>query len=288
MLDVVVQPLAPLASTSDTPSRVRVTRGGSGANLAVAMRAVLAPTLDVAFVGVVGEDDAAHLVRADLERCGVVAHLRRAPGTTGVVVAMVSESGERAMLSDRGVNSSLRFEDVDAWMDESLAHLHISGYTILDPQTRAVVPRLFARAHEWGASTSVDVCSVAPLRQLGAEGFHAVARAAHTLFANEEEALALTATTRVEDALDVLARTWSEVVVTRGERGALVRHDGREYSAPSYVARVVDTTGAGDGATGTYLGERLNGRDIDSSLARAMAAAARVVQGLGNRGDALD
>ena len=36
MLDVVVRPSASVAPTSDTPSRVRVGRGGAAANLAVA------------------------------------------------------------------------------------------------------------------------------------------------------------------------------------------------------------------------------------------------------------
>ena len=39
MLDVVVQPLGHVAPTSDTPANIRVTRGGSGANVAIALSA---------------------------------------------------------------------------------------------------------------------------------------------------------------------------------------------------------------------------------------------------------
>ncbi len=284
MLDVVVQPLAPFAPTSDTPSRVRVARGGSSANMAVAMRSVLDESFEVFFAGVVGDDAAGRLVREDLERSNVVALLREVNGATGVVVSLVGEHGERAMMTDRGVNSSLRFEHVVAWMGDSLAHVHVSGYTVLDPHTREMVPRLLAVAAARGATTSVDVCSVEPLRHAGVDHFSEAVSGATMIFANEEEALALTKQSDADTALDVLARTWSEVVVTRGARGARVRCDGRVYTASARGQNVIDTTGAGDGATGTYLGGRLNGLDVQSALERAMVAAAQVVQGLGSRG----
>ena len=47
---------------------------------------------------------------------------------------------------------------------------------------------------------------------------------------------------------------------------------------------VLDTTGAGDAATGAYLGARLSGLGMRESLARAMAAAADVLGGLGASG----
>lgn len=284
MLDVVVQPLTQLAPTSDTPSRVRVARGGSSANLAVAVRSVVGDSFEVIFAGVVGSDAAGHLVREDLERSNVVARLSELKGATGVVVSLVGEHGERAMMTDRGVNPALRFEHVAQLMDGSLTHLHVSGYTVLDPYTREMVPRLVAAAAALGATTSIDVCSVEPLRQAGAGNFSAAADGATMIFANEEEALALAGENDVDAALGVLARKWSEVVVTRGARGVRALCNGRVYSASARGEHVVDTTGAGDGATGTYLGARLNGLDVQSALEHAMVAAARVVQGLGSRG----
>jgi sugar/nucleoside kinase (ribokinase family) len=284
MLDVVVRPLAPVAPTSDTSANVRVARGGSAANLAVAMRAVVDGSFEVSFAGVVGNDAGGRLVREDLELSGVVAHLNEVSGATGVVVALVGEHGERAMMTERGVNSELRYDHVAPWLDPSLIHLHISGYTILDPRTRGMVSRLLERAGALGATTSIDVCSVEPLRHVGVEHFTRSARGATMIFANEEEALALAGASDVHAALTSLAGTWSEVVVTRGAKGALARHEGRNYSAHVHVEDVVDTTGAGDSATGTYLGDRLNGRDVQSALGHAMAAAAQVVKRLGSSG----
>ena len=60
MLDVVVRPSASVAPTSDTPSRVRVGRGGAAANLAVAI-ASADPGLEVVYVAAVGDDAAGEL-----------------------------------------------------------------------------------------------------------------------------------------------------------------------------------------------------------------------------------
>jgi sugar/nucleoside kinase (ribokinase family) len=284
MLDVVVRPLAAFAPTSDMPASVRVVRGGSGANLAVAIRAVTAQALDVVFAGVVGHDAAAQIVRRDLEESGVVAHLSSLEGSTGVVVSLVGDTGERAMLTERGVNGELTFEHVVDLFDEHLVHVHVSGYTVLDVATRVLVPRLLDAATARGATTSVDVCSVGPLMVVGPATFALAVRSATMLFANEEEALVLSGDGDVEDALETLSRQWREVVITRGPLGALACRDGETVTVAAQRAEVVDTTGAGDSATGTYLAHRLAGEDVPTALTFAMAAAARVVRGLGSRG----
>ena len=155
---------------------------------------------------------------------------------------------------------------------------------MLDPRTRPLVTTLLAMARDAGVSSSVDVCSVEPLRQLGAELFIAAASGASMVFANEEEALVLSGAEDVEAALTMLASRWDEVLVTRGSRGALVRRQERTWSAPAVHTDAVDTTGAGDCATGTYLAGRLAGDDVGECLRRAMDAAAEVVAGLGSRG----
>ena len=284
MLDVVVRPVGRWAPTSDTPALVRVGRGGSAANFAVAVRRAAPSDLEVMFLGVAGNDAAAQIVRGDLESVGVVARLSGVEGDTGVVVALVDRTGQRAMMTQRGVNAQLTFADVAPMIDSSLAHVHVSGYTVLEERTRHLVPRIIAAASAEGATTSVDVCSVGPLRQVGAENFTTAAGAADVLFANEEEALELSSTRDVDAALEELGHQWSEVVVTLGARGVRARHDATTYTALANVEDVVDTTGAGDSASGTYLAYRLGGADVQTSLQRAMTAAARVVRALGSRG----
>ena len=281
MLDVIVQPRAEVAPTSDTPATIRVTRGGSGANLAIALRSA---DHEVIYVGAAGRDAGCDVFVNALREANVTPRLQSFDGATGTVVSLVASDGQRSMLTDRGVNPLLDETFVGAQLEEPFYHLHVSGYLLLDSATRAVGVRALALARSRGSSTSVDVCSVAPLREMTPPIFLEAAAGATTLFANEEEALTLTSEDDVESALYVLGTLFDEVVITAGARGALGARGPERFSAGASNVPVVDTTGAGDAATGAYLGARLNGEEPQAALVDAMLAAARVVSGLGALG----
>jgi sugar/nucleoside kinase (ribokinase family) len=281
MLDVVVKPDVDIAPTSDTPSRVRLGRGGSAANMA---EVLLRAGHHVTYVGACGDDVGARLFETTLRELGADVVLQRTDETTGVVVAVVAADGQRAMMTDRGANSRLDTAHVERQLERPFHHLHVSGYTLLDPKTTAVGCLALETARELGRSSSVDVCSVAPLLAMTPARFLEASRGASMLFANEEEALALTGSTDVAEAVRRLSLDFDEVIVTLGEHGARARRGGVDYSATSSSADVVDTTGAGDAATGAYLSERLRDGSVNEALDIAMNAASDVVRGLGSRG----
>ncbi len=281
MLDVIVQPQAPIAPTSDTPSIVHVTRGGSGANVAVALRAT---GHDVLYVGAAGRDAACEIFVKALHRAGVTSELELVNDPTGTVVVLVNDDGQRAMLTDRGANQRLSEAFVEECLVAPFDHLHVSGYLLLDPARREVGERALAIARERGSSTSVDVCSVAPLRETTPEVFLRSAGRATQLFANDEEATTLTSSPDMASALEVLATMFDEAIITWGANGALGAAGAERFSAPAREVPVRDTTGAGDAAAGTYLGARLHGVPPTPALASAMVSAARTVTGLGALG----
>jgi sugar/nucleoside kinase (ribokinase family) len=119
---------------------------------------------------------------------------------------------------------------------------------------------------------------------LGAVEFLESAGHVTMLFANEEEALLLSGADDVKGAGAALRVAGDEVVITRGTNGAVVARGNDEWTQLSRNVEIVDTTGAGDAATGAYLSARLNGLDCDESLRLAMESASSVVGGLGSRG----
>ncbi len=273
VLDVAVVTRGPVAPTSDTPADIRLGRGGSSANIAAHLAA---RGHEVTFIGAVGDDAAGRLVRDELEAVGVHARLVEVAAPTGVVVALVDAEGQRAMRTRRGAASHLVAEHVTAALAGPVDHLHVSGYTLVDPATRAIGAAALRALAERGASTSVDVCSIAPWRAAGAEAFRAASAGAGLLLANQEEA-ELVGGGPLEEALASLAARYPEVVVTRGAAGAVARHGAEEVAVPARTARVVDTTGAGDAATAGYLDARLRGQSLAACLDAAVAAAATVV-----------
>jgi len=281
MLDVVVKPTAPVAATSDTPAHVRISRGGSGANIAVALAAT---GHHVIYVGACADDTGRQVVERELRANNVEPRLEVVVGSTGVVVALVGDDAQRSMLTDRGANERLSEAHVTSVLDEPFDHLHVSGYTLLDAATRGVGVAALRRARDTGRSSSVDVCSVGPLREVGPQVFLVSAREAGQLFANAEEALVLSGCADVDAARESLSRSFGEVVITRGPDGADAATSSSRAHADARSAHVLDTTGAGDAATGAYLGARLGGATLDQALTFAMAASAIVVRTLGAQG----
>ncbi|MFZ0768686.1 MAG: PfkB family carbohydrate kinase [Acidimicrobiales bacterium] len=281
MLDVVVRPKAPLAPTSDTPSSIRVSRGGSGANVAIAIQA---SGHEVRYVGAAGRDAACDVFLDSLHESDVMTQLELVDVPTGTVVSLVGGDGQRMMLSDRGANVRLDEAFVAERLEEPFDHLHVSGYLLLDDSTRTLAEHALLKAQQRGRSTSIDACSVAPLREVTPDVFLRAASFASQLFANEEEALVLTSTSDPLDALDVLSRLFDDVVVTLGENGAIGARGPARYAANALPVGVFDTTGAGDAATGAYIGARLRDESPHRSLELAMEAAAAVLGGLGARG----
>jgi 2-dehydro-3-deoxygluconokinase len=64
------------------------------------------------------------------------------------------------------------------------------------------------------------------------------------------------------------------VVITRGERGALVWHDATIHERDGVETDAIDTTGQQGAFVGAFLGRRLAGDDIADAIAHGVAAAA--------------
>ena len=67
------------------------------------------------------------------------------------------------------------------------------------------------------------------------------------------------------------------VVLTLGREGAWCRSGGRRLFQPSFPARAVDTTGAGDTFTGYFLAMLAREKPLEEALAMAAMAAAIAV-----------
>ena len=147
---------------SDTPATITVAGGGSGANTAAWLASL---GVAVELVGAVGSDPAGPERVAELVAAGVgCVHVRRTSGRTGTVIVLAHPS-ERSMINDRGANLLLQPSDVDlALSSVAPRHVHVSGYTLLDPASRPAGLRALAYA---GGTRSVDVNSAGPLRSAG-------------------------------------------------------------------------------------------------------------------------
>lgn len=255
LLDVVVRLEGPIAEDTDTYGRTRVGAGGQAANVA-AWTAALGGR--ARFVGKRARDPAGRLLADELHGHGVEVVGPEVESGTGTVVSVATPNGARTMLSDRGVSTDFRPEELDpAWL-EGCEWLHLPGYSLVAPPLRDTA----LAAASLAPRVCVDLSSTAAIEAAGVAQFRAAVAEAgpEVVFANE-----------AEDALvgDVEART---VVVKRGRRGCIVRNADGTVELEAVPAEVVDSTGAGDAFAAGFL---VGGSDV------ALAAAARCVSKLG-------
>jgi len=282
MVDIVVRPLGPFNRGSDTASRIVAAPGGSATNQAVALAAAGA---QVHLVAAVGDDELGRAATRALTSAGVQPHLQVSPDRpTGVVVALIDDVGERSMFSDRGANLSLDVQALDPAIFLAGAHLHLSGYELLDDATRPTGLAALELAAAAGMTRSVDPCSAGPLVAVGPEAFLSWTTGVELCCANLDEGQVLTGTTKPEEVLSGLRRHYEQVALTLGALGALFSGPGLDFlHCPADAVNVADTTGAGDAFTGTFLARRLAGDSPEHALRAGLAAAARVIAALGAR-----
>ncbi|MGH8938233.1 MAG: carbohydrate kinase family protein [Actinomycetes bacterium] len=282
MIDVLAAMSGPLARGSDTPSRVRTRIGGSAANVAAWLAVQGVPTT---YVGRVGEDPFGTKAVATLVESGVDVRIGVEPDApTGTCVVLVDPDGERSMLPDAGANATLTADDLPAAAFHPDAHLHLSGYTLLNDGSRDAGLAALALARDRGMTTSVDASSTRLLHQVGTGRFLDWTRGAGLLLANRDEARALTGRDDVREAAAALSSTCGEVVVKHGFRGALWHGGFISASAPAETGLdVVDTTGAGDAFAAGFLASWLLHPEPESALAAGNRLAASVIGRIGAR-----
>jgi fructokinase len=232
--------------------------GGSPANVAVAVARLGGAA---GFAGVVGEDEFGHFLRGALAGEGVdVRALRQtSEGRTGLVFISLTAGGERsfAFHRTRSAELFLRPSDVPRTLVARARAVHLGTNSLLLPEARAAS---LGAAREARAAGRLVTCD--PNLRLGMWGEPGELRAllgrllplCSVVKVAEDELEFVTGRTDARGALDVLSG-WGVAlpVVTLGERGALLRFKGADVAVPAPPARVVDTTGAGDGFTGALL-----------------------------------
>ncbi len=282
MTDVVALSTGPLELGSDTRAVVTVSGGGSAANTA-AWLAHLGHT--VSYLGRVGADLLGRAAVVELAGYGVDTRIEVDPVLpTGVCVVVVTPDGERSMFPSAGANEGLRGEDLPLEMFAQGHHLHLSGYSLLNPGSRAAGLEALGRAAAAGMTASVDPSSVGLLNECGVAAFLGWTTGADLLLANAEESLLLSGRTDVDAAGGALLRHYREVVVKTGADGARwFGSDGAVAGVPSVPAPVVDTTGAGDTFAAGFLPAWCSGTEPTESLRAGCAAAALVVGRTGAR-----
>src|SRR5690625_3318185 len=279
--DVVVQPLERATLDYDTRSHIAAPPGGTAADTA---RRLGHSVAEILFVCRVGEYDFAYH-HETFEQVGGRAQLVADPRQpTGSIVIIVDDAGHRTMYTDRGGNLNLAAEDIGAGLLDVARLLHLTAYSLFEPQVRTSALAMLDRARAAGVDFSIDPSSVAFLREHGAQQFFEWTAGARLIFPNREEAEFLTGAKDPVAAARVRNEHYPVVIITLDAGGAVVVERGVE---PVRVAAkritAVDPTGAGYSFCAGFLAEWLATEDIVAAAEAGSRTAAVAVTKLGAR-----
>lgn len=252
--------------------------GGAESNVAIGLARLGVP---VTWVGRLGDDALGRLVERQLRAEGVEPVVTRDPDApTGLMLKERPTAGASAISYYRAGSAGSRIEPADLDLDRIRAArvLHLTGITAaVSESARRALDAAIDAARQAGVLVSFDVNHRS--RLWGAEQavpvYRSLAARADLVFAGEDEAELLTGERGMTAQADAIAAMGpAQVVVKRGEHGAVGFEDGERAEVPAFAVQAVDTVGAGDAFVAGYLAELIAGEPLPERLRTAAACGA--------------
>ena len=261
------------------------TSGGSAANTIAGLASFGGRG---AFIGKVASDPLGAVFAADLRGLGAAfdtAPLSAEGGLgTGRCLVTVTPGGERTMATYLGAAAALGPDDIDKTTVEGAEIVYLEGYLFDPPPARRAFAKAAALAHGAGRRIALTLSDPFVVERHRAALLGFIAAEVDILFANAAEIIALTEAADFEAAVAAIAGRCAIAALTRGEKGSvIIEGDRRHAIAAATVARVVDTTGAGDQYAAGVLFGLARGRPLEACGRLGSLAAAEVIGHYGPR-----
>ena len=265
----------------------RETSGGSAANTVAGLAAL---GLKTGFIGQLGDDQLGQIFQHDIRGLGVEfgTEPRSDVGATARCLILVTPDAQRTMNTFLGAAQMLGPESVEAAHVADARIVYLEGY-LWDPEApRAAMYQAMDAARQAGTRVAFTLSdSFVVDRHLDDLLGLLHERRINILFGNETEILQLAGSDDFDDAIDKVTRLVETLVVTRSEKGALARRGDERAEVPAEpIARLVDTTGAGDLFAAGFLAGEARGLGLEQSLKLGAICAAEVIQHYGARPEA--
>ena len=243
-----------------------------------------------AYIGKVADDQLGQVFTHDIRAAGVAFDTAPLVGGadrgfgTGRCLINVTPDGQRTMCTFLGAANQLTVGDIDAERIATSEIVYLEGYLFDPAPARAAFEAAAKAAHDAGRKVAITLSDTFVVARWRAELLDFIERSADIVLANEGELAALFEHEDFDHAAGLLAERVEVAGITRGAEGSLVIRGGERAAVPADpVAKVVDTTGAGDQyAAGLLLG-LARGLSLEDAGRLGSLAAAEVIAHWGPR-----
>jgi len=250
--------------------------GGKGSNQAVATARLGATSY---FVGIIGDDKLGEIATDLYAAEGVNTQflLKTNAMATGVGFIILNQAGQNGIILDMSANQLMD----RAFVDKAEGQIAQSGIVM---SVLEIPPAAAIRAMELGHNHKVrTLLNPAPAARLVDSVFQYI----DYITPNESELRILNGlppddpTPTLELAERLQLRGAKNVIVTMGEKGALVLSNGTVTQIPGLTVDVIDTTGAGDAFSSGLAVALVEGKDLLAAVRFANCAGALACTKLG-------
>ncbi|HWB44921.1 MAG TPA: adenosine kinase [Hyphomicrobiaceae bacterium] len=257
--------------------------GGSAANTMVGIASLGGKA---GFIGKIADDAIGRVFAHDIRAAGVTFTTR--PAESGAPSArsliLVTPDGQRTMNTFLGVSSQLGSGEVDEDLVRSARVVYLEGYLFDRAEAKAAFRQAAGIAAKAGRQVALTLSDPFCVDRHRAEFRDLIRFNVDILVANEAEITALYQTESFEEAARQVQAETKLAALTRSEKGSVILHDGQTIAiAAAPVARVVDTTGAGDLYAAGLLFGIARGLGLETAGRLGSMAAAEIISHMGAR-----
>jgi sugar/nucleoside kinase (ribokinase family) len=239
-----------------------------------------------AYIGKVRDDLLGEVFRHDITAIGVRFDTEPAtsgPGTARCLI-LVTPDGQRTMNTYLGASVEFGPADIDPDLIAAAGVTYLEGYLFDPPRAQEAFRKAAAIAHEAGRRVALSLSDPFCVGRHRAAFRDLVAGHVDILFANEGEICALYETADFAAATAAVRGHVAIAALTRGAAGSVVlATDSEHHVAAAPVARVVDTTGAGDLYASGFLYGLTRGLPLPTCGEIGSLCAAEIISHFGAR-----
>jgi sugar/nucleoside kinase (ribokinase family) len=239
-----------------------------------------------AYIGKVAEDLLGKVFAHDLRAAGVQYNtppLKGGPATARCLI-LVTPDAQRTMNTFLGASVEFEPGDIDRDLIAAAQVTYLEGYLFDRPLAKEAFRQAGEIAHQAGRKVSLTLSDPFCVDRHRADFRNLIRGYVDILFANESEICSLYDTKDFDKAAAAVRGEAEIAVLTRSEKGAVVVTAKDRIAVPAApVAKVVDTTGAGDLFASGFLYGLTHGKDFAHCAKLGALCAAEIIAHFGAR-----
>ena len=257
----------------------KMTAGGSASNTLTALAKMGVHT---GFIGKIGNDKYGQFYKEDVSGIGVNPHLIQKAAPSGTAMALISTDGERTFGTYLGISAELSTNDLSKEIFRQYNYLYVEGYLV---QNYELIESSMRIAQDLGMKVVIDTASYNVVESNRDFFWKLIDQYVDIVFANEEEAGALTQLPNPVEAIEMIAPRVDIAVVKTGSKGALAMQGGNLVEVPALSAQVIDATAAGDFYAAGFLYGLYHKKSLQHCARLGTLFAANIIEVVGTRLD---